>query len=460
MEEEESVTARAATSAEDLEGSVDSIVQSCPNVVLEIGMFFDGTLNNMYNVRARDRADSSYQNALSNVVLLHDRYRQDTVKHEHCAGDARRFGRLYVEGAGSTRGQGDTFTGYATGMGETGVEARVLDGFRRMLALVGRLRRGDPVQKVVLDVFGFSRGAAAARYFVNCVRAGTVTYNPWGPGNFTETLPEDIPFEIRFVGVFDTVAAIGDAADDDNDPVNVHVRADQAARIHHLTAGDEYRVNFRLNRTLPQGGTVQEMPGAHSDVGGGYRDPGQTTELTLADSDTYPTRAEAEAARQRTIRTGDANRGLIERDWREEGWLRRDEAAGGARLVVSEIQEVTRGGRTRYGFDSQWVLERPWVKVGLSRIPLHIMHREAVSSGAGLGALPRDDENYVVPPGLQDAFGILWAGGQLTPAQNAEVLRDYGHISAKMGTVADRAAHGPEVNHRRVEYDNVPSRAI
>ncbi len=39
------------------------------------------------------------------------------------------------------------------------------------------------LDKVILDVFGFSRGAAAARYFVNAVRAGSMRYDPWGPGD-------------------------------------------------------------------------------------------------------------------------------------------------------------------------------------------------------------------------------------------------------------------------------------
>lgn len=50
---------------------------------------------------------------------------------------------------------------------------------------------------VVVDVFGFSRGAAAARHFINKLLA----------------LNLGRPLRVGFVGLFDTVAAIGSAAD-------------------------------------------------------------------------------------------------------------------------------------------------------------------------------------------------------------------------------------------------------
>ena len=45
-----------------------AVVQTCPKVVLEIGVFFDGTGNNEQN--AQTGGEGSYANARSNVSLL------------------------------------------------------------------------------------------------------------------------------------------------------------------------------------------------------------------------------------------------------------------------------------------------------------------------------------------------------------------------------------------------------
>lgn len=89
---------------------------------------------------------------------------------------------------------------------------------------------------VVVDVFGFSRGAAAARHFINKLLA----------------LNTGRPLRVGFVGLFDTVAAIGSAADgldtsdDNNLGVSLYPPPD-ADQVVQLTAHHEYRVNFALN---------------------------------------------------------------------------------------------------------------------------------------------------------------------------------------------------------------------
>lgn len=200
--------ATTAAAAAGLGGELGNIRQNCPETTLEIGMFFDGTLNNRFNVLSRARRDDSYQNALSNVALLYALYknRRELDERNACGGIARRFRSLYVEGIGSTAGQADSMTGYAFGTGATGVDRRVMVAFNDAIRLIRDT--GGPAQlgKVVFDVFGFSRGAAGARYFVNCVRARRFAFA--GAGIL---LPRGIDYEIRFVGIFDTVAAIGNA---------------------------------------------------------------------------------------------------------------------------------------------------------------------------------------------------------------------------------------------------------
>ena len=60
----------------------------------------------------------------------------------------------------------------------------MLGAFQILLRQIGDVGGTSMLDKVVLDVFGFSRGAAAARYFVNCIRARRVAYDPWGPGDY------------------------------------------------------------------------------------------------------------------------------------------------------------------------------------------------------------------------------------------------------------------------------------
>lgn len=464
-------TAASAAAGQAPDGETGNLVQSCPKTTLEIGVFFDGTLNNRFNVLAANRADGSYQNALSNPALLYDLYKRGTKYDEPnaCGGAARSFWSVYVEGPGSTRGDEDDMAGYAFGQGrKSGVEARVLSGFRQVLRQIGLMGGPPALEKVVIDVFGFSRGAAAARHFVNSIRAGRAVYDPLGFGDYEETLPRGLAVELRFVGIFDTVAAIGTAADDDNDPLNIHLRRDQVThRIYHLTAGDEYRRNFRLNRNLPGGGDSFELPGAHSDVGGGYRDPGDLAPLESTRRQMFYSREEAEAARNAELPDDLAE---LRQIFIREGWISPDETEGGVVRDLSPIEEsvvVVRYGfetftRHLFSYDERIVLDRPWVQLGLSRIALHMMHEAAAEHVEGaLLDLPTKNENYSIPDALRP-YEARIRSGSLAGQERAFVLRNFGHVSMRGGDLlnADRLGHAPEDDHVRVEYPNRPGLAV
>ncbi|NHF74317.1 T6SS phospholipase effector Tle1-like catalytic domain-containing protein [Paracoccus xiamenensis] len=463
-----------AVNGADMAGETGNIAQTCPKLTLEVGVFFDGTLNNRFNVALRNRSDDSYHNALSNPALLWARYKNGATHdvRNSCGGTARAFRSIYVEGPGSVAGEADDSMGYATGMGRrSGVEARVLSGFERLLREIG-LAGGPPsIEKVVLDVFGFSRGAAAARYFVNCIRARRIRYDPVGRGDFTERLPEGLTVEIRFLGIFDTVAAIGNAGNDNNDPVNVHLKTAQVTgRIYHLVADDEYRVNFRLNRNWPGGGDHQLLPGAHSDVGGGYRDPGDAAQFSGVSRRSWASRALAEAdqaAKRRADMAPGAHRDA-EAVFVAEGWLNANETEGGIMRQMTPIREGLapagmRGGVMRvYSYDEQLVLNRPWVQVGLSRVALHMMHEAAQQhvNGAFL-PLPTNDANYVIPAGLRPYEAEI-RSGSLAGARRRAVLRGFGHVSMKDGSLLTKEwwGHRPSPGHVRGEAPNEPGKAI
>ena len=96
--------AQAASSDAGLQGETGNLAQTCPKTVLEVGVFFDGTLNNLYNVEDGSRKDDSYQASKSNPALLYELYkdRRDYDEENACGGIARAFRSTYVEGPGST----------------------------------------------------------------------------------------------------------------------------------------------------------------------------------------------------------------------------------------------------------------------------------------------------------------------------------------------------------------------
>jgi hypothetical protein len=152
---------------------------------------------------------------------------------------------------------------------------------------------GNHIRRVRLSVFGFSRGAAAARAFVN--RFIKVYGNKIAGLNYT----------IDFLGIFDTVASVGVAALGEGLGAEGHfawaegtkmVIPPQVKRCVHLVAAHEVRRSFPLDsvakdENLPENCKEIVYPGVHSDVGGGYpvmdqgrcdSDSNKISQITLA----------------------------------------------------------------------------------------------------------------------------------------------------------------------------------
>ena len=281
-------------------------------ITLRIGVFFDGTGNNRSNSEmvagcyARDvnlleeaediqrfceaygydakgnTPDSSYGNDTSNVAKLHDLYLDDRNR-QLAAEETIGYIPVYLEGIGTSSGEGDSRFSLATGVGAHGVLARVAQCPALILERVEQFKRFNPdrkVERVEFDIFGFSRGAAAARHFANEVQKGEK--NPLAallPANamlFTEDFSwrTNTDVAINFIGIFDTAAAVASVADGDfsvhdaNNPgVNLYLAPDVAKKVVHLVARDERRHNFSLNSA---GAADIKLPGVHSDLGGGY----------------------------------------------------------------------------------------------------------------------------------------------------------------------------------------------
>jgi len=269
---------------------------------ISISLFFDGTKNNKNNSDARvsnsaayrkhgaKDEESSYQNDWSNVARLWDA----------CSDKAN---RIYVEGIGTTDNAGDSQMGYAFGSGFTGIRFKVRKGCQQAaerIAVLYNSNKGKRLTSVTFNVYGFSRGAAAARNFVyeigrSAYKGRKVETDDGSMHAFydTDQMParEEMPssghlgyslalkgiaidarlIRVNFLGIFDTVSSYSPTPIPrfSNDIAELNLNAlGRAQHVVHFTAMDEIRENFSLTRS-PKG-IEKNLPGVHSDIGGSY----------------------------------------------------------------------------------------------------------------------------------------------------------------------------------------------
>ncbi|WP_294263614.1 DUF2235 domain-containing protein [uncultured Chryseobacterium sp.] len=282
-----------------------------------LNLFFDGTQNNKTNTQAGARhensnhVDDSYTNDYSNVARGYDAVDPNAENQI----------RVYIEGIGTEDLQSESipFTtkpnniGIPFGTGDRGVPAKVSKGCKNSSEALAKYAGKDIHLKV--NVYGFSRGATAARHFVHiATKAATVLRidnkkgmalapfdnlnnrvkvdldNPLVTqyGYFgaclvaNKVIPKNISF--NFVGLYDTVAAygmdhrgkkVGNVSIIDDDTAQLGLDSvNKAYFILQLAADDEHRDNFDLTNIKRSGvkGLEFTLPGVHSDIGGCYVD--------------------------------------------------------------------------------------------------------------------------------------------------------------------------------------------
>ena len=141
--------------------------------------------------------------------------------------------------------------------------------------------RAPKLRQVNLSVFGFSRGAAEARVFYQWLdRIMGLDLAP--VGSTPAHAFAGVPVSFDFLGIFDTVASVGiaDMLNTGFSNMGGHLGwgQPQFLRIHpsikkcvHLVAGHEARASFPVDLAGYAGNCEEYVyPGAHSDVGGGY----------------------------------------------------------------------------------------------------------------------------------------------------------------------------------------------
>ncbi len=268
---------------------------------LWLSFFFDGTGNN----READVAADEH----SNVARLFLAHEEDDP--------ARGIFRIYIPGIGTLFKEIGDPGGEMTGLGFGGRgEARLQWAMKQL-----EKHANSPAGKgrnIHVALFGFSRGATLARAFAHRI-AARCQKRDW----VYRFMPGGQPIDVYFMGLFDTVASVGMAMSANNggalgvlsarmamaaryqftspsspwyiaggeepgaDPspgrLDGHSTWAKELRIHpiveqcvHMVAAHEIRNSFPLDSALdgffyPAGCSEFVFPGAHSDVGGGYR---------------------------------------------------------------------------------------------------------------------------------------------------------------------------------------------
>lgn len=163
---------------------------------------------------------------------------------------------FYKDGPGSRFGPIGRSLGGAMGIGAS---YRVYEQFKMLRK---QFAKGDEI----IDVIGYSRGAAAARMFVDRIN-----------NEYDEIIRKDgtmlaSPPEIRFIGLFDTVASFGFAWTDEEWNFQPCIPA-IVRHVRHAMSLDECRETFDIDRVAEPYALKQEVKevwfrGGHGDIGG------------------------------------------------------------------------------------------------------------------------------------------------------------------------------------------------
>lgn len=481
--------------------------------VLRIGVFFDGTSNNTFNhligkdgietfleqcaapeereaLRKQCEAGdvplkvASQANDITNIGKAHDLYVAEDRE--------QLIARVYIDGIGTVEGQSDAGAAQGADLGTSSSLAKVEEAcstniVENVKEQLGQLLANiDCIHKLEFDVFGFSRGASAARQFVNMIdqqaghllaesveRDRAITLK----AGFDWTSRNDC--RIKFVGLFDTVTTSAKKR-------HVTLSPDCAERVVHLVAADEWRYFFALTRItddvagnqIAPNFTEVIIPGSHSDVGGGYysrwslsnpnSDPAITEQVSIkvcrseASAMTYDPKDSSAYRRARQYAEEQVVKG-----WGNEVVDLPNVASAPVRNKVSLRVRSSRHPKTdKMNVEVEVLLNRV-VEGEYSRIPLHMMVTAAQDVGVPFITWKPDERALMLESGAPKLprtdlakLDMLWVNAakdrgvskDLTKQLDAETYRqlrfEYLHHSADTGLVNTPHHHrGKEARH-------------
>ncbi|MDF0750164.1 DUF2235 domain-containing protein [Marinobacter sp. 71-i] len=468
-----------------------------PKVRVEAGIFFDGTGNNRNNTQTYQRQmdecltanaagamseeecgnelsqfmEGSYLNAETNVSKLENLYQRTGSQGE--GGEQIYRLSTYVSGVGTKSGEPDDDKSMGLGLGEQGALKKIDSGCEKLVfEIAGSVK--ESIDELVLDVFGFSRGAATARHFVSReVHDTTGSLSGGYEGALAKAFRrEGVPWPkritVRFLGLFDTVAGIADlgnldfsAHDERTGRINVNIKPEQVERAVQFVARDERRHNFSLNSLRGESGNLPKnfsewvLPGAHSDIGGGYPDRFQEH------IEVRPPVVITGKARRDPESSMEFSRMLHERALiKSEGWIGKHNPLATLdieqeRLPMKPTQPSLTGGDVALHL---WLNRE--VRGEYSRIPLYLMHKLAVDVGVPFEPIPTDNPQLVLPqelmPIARNLAAHVWHGKELLIASESKALlkQRYIHHSDHYLEIGLLYPFRPAKNGRRAIHPN------
>lgn len=266
-----------------IEKTQKSTHPACPvcHVKLWVSLFFDGTGNHK---------DLDFPLNHSNIGALFDAHVDDKDNgviplYYEGLGRPFEFKDRYEEiyGRGPNAGPTNVVNGYKedsdswTGKGfATGIQPRLEKALYQFAYQVEDWRKSRRVDEINLAVFGFSRGATEARAFLHWLKSYSKVKDEGSRLSY-----DGIPLNVKFLGIFDTVESVGNAgANLETDLIKTKIPA-FVEKCTHIVAAHELRHAFPL--TIGDGNVRHVVyPGAHSDVGGGYKPTEQGRQNKLA----------------------------------------------------------------------------------------------------------------------------------------------------------------------------------
>ncbi|HCA07808.1 DUF2235 domain-containing protein [Chryseobacterium sp.] len=383
------------------------------------GIFFDGTRNNLKNteIRKKVQGKGEFRNisASEEERKIFEKYAKDdnsfgndftNVARKYMCTERANYS-IYVEGIATIDKADDEGGGFKYGRGKTGVVGKVRNGSQALARKVVDLKKKDTESiELIVDIFGFSRGAAAARNFAYNLQMGTYAPKAYYPpvqgasridvdhetsefmsidkswvkdgklpefGHFgtallqaglARELVDSMTVNVRFIGIYDTVASY--------DPtcllipnfrkkvgeLHLHQLGSPRKAVH-FTAADEHRENFSLTRFLPvdlKTGIERNFPGVHSDVGGSYNHDVMSS-AELSQSGYQP----------------DPVEGVTEREY---VWLEKAYFSGSLDAFRDELIEQGWFKKEQLAIEAHWkytLTGTRYLYRGYSFIPLHFM---------------------------------------------------------------------------------------
>ncbi|WP_318390176.1 type VI secretion system tube protein TssD [Enterobacter sp.] len=480
-------------------------------ITLILGVFFDGTGNNAVNTQnmlevfkakhyqisdsdaasileqtAKERGmtdteATSYLGYYTNIHWLSTLYEIDLPPEKGIVQQG-----IYIEGIGTEDGKPDSLLGQGLGISDTGVIAKTDKAVSKIAGAIVEAFKdvsGDiRISALKFDIFGFSRGAAAARHFANRIQNADpliIAAIRQGLARFTYTgAPAG---KTRFIGIMDTVAAIGTPVNGlnphsaDTGSVNITLRPGVAEKVFHITALNECRFNFALNSVRPAWPELA-LPGAHSDIGGGY--------LPVMRESVFLTRPQGE-----TVPDGqpETQTEVCQHALKQKAVLAALPAVAPLfrthPVNVSTWSQHTvpadRNGQMQKRSFAALTLQKRIVRNDWANVVLRVMMAAAQEAGVQFKSIDRNDPIFELPAELRPYYqkalvqGQAVRAGRLTvpflPDELDAIARDYIHCSANWNAVQIKESgeiysgtpatetlgfvNRPDENWRRTIYD-------